>query len=95
MPLQVASNESRQQWLGKRKSRTITGAIIKTTDPTWFGAQTQPAHIKEEDDGPHAKKLKKKIKKDSDTVENDRHKEDNLKSEAPKKTKATRAFFNY
>lgn len=95
MPLNVASSENRQQWLGKKKVRSITGCIIKTTDPSWFGAQVQPAHIKEEDDGPHAKKVKQKLKRDTETVENDRHKPEAIKAEAPKKTKATPPFHNY
>jgi hypothetical protein len=90
----VASTEARAQWLGKKCQRTLTGAIIKTNDPTWFGVQSQPAHIKEEDDAPHAKRLKKKIKKDNETVENDRHKEDAVKLEAPKRTRSNRPAYS-
>lgn len=95
MPLHVASREDRVQWLGKKCHRTLTGSIIKTSDPTVFGVQSQPAHITEEDDTPHAKRLKKKVKKDSETVENDRHKQDAVKMDAPKKTRATAAPYNY
>ena len=85
-------------WLGRKKQyRCVTGDTIKYGETHIFGQVEQPGHHSEsdEDDQPITRKMRRKMAKDNETVENDRHKEDKFEAKGPKTTRATPPFKNY